>query len=39
MGKELDALIVKLRPGIQLPSKKIEEDEPVAAPIAVDTRV
>jgi cell division protease FtsH len=39
MGKELDALIVKLRPGIQLPSKKIEEDEPAAAPAAVDTRV
>ena len=40
MGKELDELIVRLRPGIQLPSKKIEEDEPAAAaPAAVDTRV
>jgi cell division protease FtsH len=27
MGKELDELILSLRPGIQLPSKKIEEDE------------
>ncbi len=41
MGKELDELILKLRPGIQLPSKKIEEDEPAPAPApaAVDTRV
>jgi hypothetical protein len=39
MGKELDELIVRLRPGIKLPSKKIEEDEPAPAPAAVDTRV
>ena len=40
MGKELDELIVRLRPGIQLPSKRIEEDEQAAAaPAAVDTLV
>jgi cell division protease FtsH len=27
LGKELDELIVSLRPGIKLPSKKIDEDE------------
>jgi cell division protease FtsH len=27
MGKELDELILSMRPGIQLPSKRIEEDE------------
>jgi cell division protease FtsH len=27
MGKELDAIILSMRPGIELPSKKIEEDE------------
>jgi cell division protease FtsH len=39
MGKELDELILSLRPGIQLPSKKIEEDEePAAQPQAVNTQ-
>jgi cell division protease FtsH len=39
MGKELDALILSLRPGIQLPSKKIEEDEEPAPQVqAVNTR-
>jgi cell division protease FtsH len=27
MGKELDSLILELRPGIELPSKKIEDEE------------
>ena len=26
-GKELDELILSLRPGIKLPSKRVEEDE------------
>jgi cell division protease FtsH len=27
LGKELDELIFSLRPGIKLPSQKVEEDE------------
>ena len=29
-GKELDELIIELRPGIKLPSKMLEENEPGA---------
>jgi len=38
MGKELDALILSMRPGIQLPSKRIEDDEEPAQPVPVAHR-
>ena len=35
MGNELDELILSMRPGIELPSKRIEdEEEPAKAPAA-----
>ena len=35
LGKELDELIFSLRPGIKLPSQKVEEDEEKpAAPVS-----
>ena len=39
MGKELDALILSMRPGIQLPSKRIEDDEEPAQPVPVAQQV
>ena len=37
MGQELDALILKLRPGFEFPSRRLEEDEtPEAAPSSAE---